>query len=79
MFTISNPVCFIPDMYYYKKPDDADFIKKSSHFHACGQAGMSVHFTRVSCEHSDYFFTRVATKLNESYKSITFGVISFGF
>jgi hypothetical protein len=53
MFTLSNPVYFIPDMYYDKKPGDADSVRNVSNFHAFGQAGMSVHFTKVSCKHQN--------------------------
>jgi hypothetical protein len=52
MFTIPNPVYFIPDMHYHKKPNDPYFVRNTSNFHAFGEAGMSVHFTKVSYKHS---------------------------
>jgi hypothetical protein len=70
MFTLSNPIYFIPDMYYLKKPGDADFVRNISNFYAFGQAGMSVHFTRVSYKHSNYFIATFARKLNEGCKYI---------
>jgi hypothetical protein len=64
-------------MYYKKKPNDTKLLRNISNFYAFGEAGISVHFTRVSFKPSNYFIAIVSRKLKEGYKSILLQVIFF--